>query len=171
MNQEPMESAWNWKTTALDVGALVGFLALVAGVAVFGGIFSAQTSGEWYQNLDLPSWQPPSWVFGPVWTTLYLMIAAAGWLAWRKTGLAGDGFWPMIVYLIQLGLNGAWPMLFFGIERPGLAFAGIVCLWSAIALNAVLFWRASPTAAVLFIPYLAWTSFAAALNLAIWLAN
>ncbi len=159
------------KAFVVNLLVLAGFVLLVAGVAAFGGLFSARTSGEWYQNLEMPPWQPPSWVFGPVWTILYILIAVSGWLTWRRTGLAGQGLRAMTVYLIQLALNGVWPLLFFGLERPGLAFGGIVCLWVAIVLNGVLFWRSSRVAAALLAPYLAWVTFAAALNLYIWLVN
>lgn len=154
--------------------ALVLFLLVCFGVAAFGGQF---TPGEWYAALEKPAWNPPAWVFAPVWTLLYAMMAVAGWLVWRAGGPAvGAAGGPsrgaaLGVYALQLVLNGAWSWLFFGLQRPGLAFAEIVVLWLAILTTTVLFWRVKPLAGALLVPYLAWVSFAAALNLALWRLN
>jgi tryptophan-rich sensory protein len=122
---------------------------------------------EWYPALRKPSWTPPGWVFGPVWTLLYPLVAVAGWLAWRE-GRARTGG---LLYLLQLALNAAWPWLFFAERRPDLAFACIVVLWLAILATTFAFWRVSRGAAALLLPYLAWVGFAAALNYAIWQMN
>ncbi|MCX8090813.1 MAG: tryptophan-rich sensory protein [Verrucomicrobiae bacterium] len=135
--------------------------------ATFGGFFSP---GEWYASLQKPSWTPPPWVFGPVWTVLYTMMAVAAWLVWRQGGFAAQRR-PLGLFVIQLALNASWTPLFFGLRRPDLAFAEIVLLWVAIAATLAAFRRVSVTAAWLLVPYLAWVSFAAALNFALWRLN
>src|SRR5690606_27482683 len=116
------------------------------------------------------SWRPPDWLFAPVWTALYLAIAVSGWLVWREAGIAGAAL-PLGVYALQLLLNAAWTPIFFGLKRPDLALAEIVLLWGAIAATIVLFASVSATAAWLLVPYLAWVSFATALNGSVWLRN
>ena len=123
--------------------------------------------GDWYVALSKPDWTPPGWLFGPVWTILYVMIAIAGWLVWQRAGVAAV-FW---VWLAQLAFNMAWSWIMFGQQQIGWAFADIVLLWISIVLFLVLAWPASQTAALLFLPYLAWVSFAAALNFTIWRLN
>lgn len=146
--------------------ALVAFGAACFAAAAVGALgVSGQTSE--YQSLDTPSWAPPQEVFGPVWTVLYVLIAVAGWLAWTKAGW-GPAMWA---YAAQLVLNAAWTPLFFGAGEYGLAFADIVVLWIAIAVTVALFWRVSRTAAWLMVPYWLWTTYAAALNLAVWTMN
>ncbi|SDF97196.1 TspO/MBR family protein [Pseudonocardia oroxyli] len=147
--------------------ALLGFLVAVAIVAVVGGLASA-SAAEQYAGFVQPSWAPPSWLFGPVWTVLYLLIAVSGWLVWRRSGLTAPAH---VVYGVQLLLNMAWTPLFFGAGRFGLAFAEIVLLWLSIVATTVLFARHSRPAAWLLAPYLAWVTFASALNLAIWTLN
>jgi translocator protein len=139
-------------------------LPLLAGA--FGSQFQP---GAWYAALDKPSWNPPSWVFGPVWTVLYIMMGVAAWLVWdRHRGAARTA---LAVFVVQVVFNGLWSYLFFGLQSPALAFAGIVILWSLIATTLVLFWRARTVAGVLLLPYLAWVSFAAVLNFTIWQLN
>jgi tryptophan-rich sensory protein len=159
--------------------ALILFLLACLGVAAFGAQF---TPGEWYVGLEKPSWNPPACLFGPVWTVLYAMMAVAGWLVWRTGTVAGGGDsggaagaagaggrrLALAVFALQLVLNGAWSWLFFGLHRPGLAFAEIVTLWLAILATTVLFWKQRPLAGALLLPYLAWVSFAAALNFELW---
>lgn len=153
--------------------SLLFFLLACFGVAAFGAQF---TPGEWYAALEKPPWNPPAWVFGPVWTVLYVMMAVAGWLVWRSPEPPGGarGGWSagrraaLGAFAVQLALNGAWSWLFFGLHRPALAFAEIVALWLAILLTTILFWRIRAAAGALLLPYLAWVSFAAALNLELW---
>jgi tryptophan-rich sensory protein len=159
--------------------ALILFLLVCFGVAAFGAQF---TPGEWCAALEKPPWNPPAWVFGPVWTLLYAMMAVAGWMVWRGGDAAGWGASggavraagadgrrrALAVFALQLVLNGAWSWLFFGLHRPGLAFAEIVTLWLAILATTVLFWKQRPLAGALLLPYLAWVSFAAALNFELW---
>ncbi len=146
---------------------LFGFLLVTFAVA---GISGAATSGgvhSWYPTLAKPTWNPPSWVFGPVWTILYAMMAVAAWLVWRRAGWGG----ALLLFGVQLALNAAWSPLFFGLHRIDLALVDIVVLWAAIVATTVAFWKVTPVAGWLFVPYLAWVSFAAMLNFAIWKLN
>ncbi|GAA4690416.1 tryptophan-rich sensory protein [Pseudonocardia yuanmonensis] len=144
--------------------ALLGFVAAVVVVAVVGGLASAPAS-EQYAGFVRPSWAPPSWLFGPVWTVLYATIAVSGWLVWRRSGLTAPAH---VVYALQLLLNMAWTPLFFAAGLQGVAFAEIVLLWLSIVATIALFARHSRAAAWLLVPYLGWVTFAAALNYAIW---
>ena len=146
--------------------ALLGFGAAVTVAAAVGALGVRGTQEE-YASLDQPAWAPPSWLFGPVWTVLYALIAVAGWLVWRKAGWGPAlGAW-----VTQLVLNAIWTPLFFGAGRYGLAFAEIVLMWLAIGVTVALFRRVSRPAALLLLPYWAWVTFAAALNFAIWRPN
>lgn len=126
--------------------------------------------GEWYAGLNKPAWNPPGWLFGPVWSALYTMMAVAAWLVWRRGGFAAQRR-PLGWFLAQLVLNAVWTPLFFGLHRPGVAFAEILLLWLAIAWTIAAFWRVHRTAAWLLAPYLAWVSFAAVLNGTLWRLN
>ena len=140
------------------------FVALVAAVAASGATFRP---GEWYAALAKPSWTPPGWLFAPVWSVLYLMIAVAGWLIWREPQtLAARVAWGG-----QLVLNGAWSWLMFGQHQIGWALADIGSMCLVIAAFIALAWHPSRTAALLFVPYLAWVGFAAALNFEVWRLN
>lgn len=147
--------------------ALAGLLSLCFAAAAFGTVFMP---GEWYAALKKPSWNPPGWVFGPVWTTLYTMMAVAAWLVWRQGGFPAQRG-PLLAFFIQLALNALWTPLFFGLHRPGTAFAEIILLWLSIAWTMAVFWRVHRTAALLLTPYLTWVSFAAVLNFILWRLN
>ncbi len=147
--------------------ALAGWVLLCFAAASVGGLFMP---GEWYAALKKPSWNPPGWVFGPVWTTLYTLMAVAAWLVWRRGGFAAQRR-PLGLFLAQLALNAAWTPLFFGLKNPGLAFAELVLFWLAIAATLVAFRSVSRAAAWLLVPYLAWVSFAVVLNFALWRLN
>ena len=149
--------------SALALGAFVGACFLVAGV---GGWLTSMGMPEWYATLRKPSFNPPSWIFGPVWTALYLAMAVAGWLVWREAGLDG-GFRALALFFVQLALNLAWSGIFFALRSPGWAMVEIVALWSAILVTMLLFFRHSTLAGWLLVPYLIWVSFAAVLNAAI----
>jgi tryptophan-rich sensory protein len=146
---------------------LIGLLVLCFAVAGVGGLVTTPSIPNWYAGLAKPSWTPPGWVFGPVWSVLYLGMAVAAWSVWRR----GDAAVPMTIFGVQLVFNAAWSWLFFGLHSPGAAFVDVVLLWTAIVATTVAFWRRSTPAAVLFVPYLAWVSFAAVLNFAIWRLN
>lgn len=146
--------------------ALAVFLLLAFGAAAFGAIFPP---GPWYAALAKPSWTPPNWLFGPVWTALYIMMAVAAWLVYRRTGSILSA--PLLLWTAQLLLNALWSWLFFGLRRPGLAFAEIVLMALAILACTLAFAQVRRPAALLMVPYLAWVSFAAALNFALWRLN
>lgn len=127
------------------------------------GSLATDPESTWYRTLDKPSWNPPSWVFGPVWTTLYVLMGVAAWRVWRSR----QDDVAVRVFAIHLFVNAAWSLLFFGARRPDLALADMVVLWAAIVWLMWRFAAVDRVAAVLLTPYLAWVSFAAALNLAI----
>jgi tryptophan-rich sensory protein len=143
---------------------LAAFIVANAGAAATGAMFRP---GEWYRE---PSWRPPDWLFAPVWTALYAMIALSGWVVWRQAGFAGAAL-PLTVYALQLILNALWTPVFFGLRRPDLALIEIVMALASILATIVLSHSVSPPAAWLLVPYLAWVSFASALNLSIWRRN
>lgn len=149
---------------------LIVLLIFCFAAAGLGGLVTTPNIHNWYADLAKPSWTPPDWVFGPVWSILYFMMAVAAWLVWRQAGLAGAAV-PLAMFGIQLLLNVLWSWLFFGLYNPGAAAIDIVLLWIAIAATTVAFWRRSTIAGILFVPYLVWVSFASALNLAIWRLN
>ena len=146
--------------------ALAGFGLAVTAAALIGGLGVAGTSAE-YRALEQPSWAPPSWLFGPVWTMLYAMIAVVGWLVWKRTGWST----ALTVYAAQLVVNAAWTPIFFGFGQYGLALVDIVVLWFLIGATVWLFRPVSKLAAALLLPYWAWVTFATALNAAIWSMN
>lgn len=162
--QSPREgSVSQWLVLAL-------FVLICLGTAGLGAAWTNLSVGDWYATLNKPSWNPPKWVFGPVWTALYIGMAVAAWLVWRKNGLA-DAWLPLLLFGLQLFLNAAWSALFFGLRSPDLAFADIILLWIAILATIIAFGRVSSMAATLLVPYLAWVSFATALNWSIWRLN
>lgn len=144
---------------------LLGFLAITFAAASFGAQF---LPGPWYAALAKPAWTPPDWVFTPVWTVLYFLIAVSGCLVWEREWRIGL---PLGLWLVQLGLNAAWSWLFFGLERPELAAIDIIVLLTAILATAYAFARVSRPAALLLVPYALWVSYATALNVAIWRLN
>jgi len=150
-----------------DVLGLAAFVVMCFGVSLLGGRATLPALAHWYPALAKPAWTPPGWVFGPVWTLLYAMMAVAGWLAWRE-GRARLG---TLLFLLQLALNAAWPWIFFGERRIGWALVCIVALCTLILGTLAAFWRVSRGAAILLVPYLGWVGFAAALNAAIWRLN
>jgi len=153
-------------STRLYLG-LAGWLVLCFAAASLGGFFMP---GEWYETLKKPSWNPPGWLFGPVWTALYTMMAIAAWLVWKRGGFAVQRR-PLTLFLVQLALNAAWTPLFFGLHWIGVAFADIALLCLAIAATIATFRPVSRTAMWLLVPYLAWVSFAAVLNFTLWRLN
>ena len=147
--------------------ALVGMVVVCLGVAGIGGLATAPNIPTWYAGLVKPAWTPPGWLFGPVWSFLYLSMAVAAWLVWRR----GNALVPLTLFAIQLAFNAAWSWLFFGLHSPGAAFIDVVFLWAAIAATMLVFWFRSTIAGLLFMPYLAWVSFATVLNFTIWRLN
>jgi len=152
-------------TTSLLV--LGGFALATFAAASSGAVF---TPDAWYRAMNKPAWTPKDWVFPTVWTPLYILIAVSGWLVWREAGFAGAAV-PLVVYAVQLVLNAGWSAVFFGLKRPGLAFAEVSALWLSIALTMALFWPISPTAALILVPYLVWVTIASVLNFQVWRMN
>jgi translocator protein len=150
--------------------ALACFVALCLGVGAIGGAATSTSVDTWYQTLQKPPFNPPDWIFGPVWTVLYIAMAVAAWRVWRRLGW-GDGRQALSLFAVQLVLNLAWSILFFGFRQIGLALVDIVVLFAAIATTALTFWRIDRPAGLLFIPYLAWVGFATLLNATLWHLN
>lgn len=145
------------------------WLFLCFAAAALGAIASANAP-EFYAQLARPDWAPPAWLFGPVWTVLYLLMGIAAWLVWREKGFRGAPV-ALALFLVQLALNSLWSWLFFAWHQGALAFAEIMLLWALIVATTVAFWRIRPLAGILLVPYLVWVSFAAVLCLAIWRLN
>lgn len=150
-----------------SAGLLVFWVVLCVGVGSAGAVFEP---GAWYAALKKPEWTPPGWVFGPVWTLLYVLMGVAAWRvslagAFRRRRL------PVTVFVLQLVANGLWSWLFFGLQRPGLALLDIAVLWVLLCVCTAIFWGTRREAGLLMLPYLAWVSFAVALNFEIWRLN
>lgn len=152
------------------IKSLLFFICLAALVSALGGYFTAPNVEAMYRDIAKPSWAPPGWLFGPVWTFLYLLIALAGWRIWlaRKDR---DIRVPMALYAGQLLLNALWTLIYFELAMPWPAFAEIALLFGLIAACAAVFWPVSRFAALCMIPYGMWVGFAAALNASIALMN
>jgi translocator protein len=155
-------------STRADLLRLAACLAVTFSAAWIGSVASG-AAPEFYASLERPAWAPPAWLFGPVWTVLYAMMAVAAWLVWRSAGQLAPR--PTALYLGQLVLNALWSWLFFQWQLGAAALAEIIVLWVAIAATAWVFSRFSTAAAVLLMPYLSWVTYAAALTAALWRAN
>ena len=146
---------------------LAGWLALVFSASAT-AVFIADNG--WYAGLAKPAWNPPGWLFGPVWTVLYAMMAVAAWRVWLQGGWTQQKK-PLGLFLLQWALNALWTPLFFGLHRPGWALAEILVLLVAILATMRAFWRIDRTANLLLVPYAAWVGFASVLNWTIWRMN
>jgi tryptophan-rich sensory protein len=156
----------------MDTEALPGLAGWIAGTALaaVSGSVTARTAADFYGRLDKPRWAPPPWLFGPAWLVLYVCMGTAAWRIWRPGGFAGAPL-PLALYGVQLVLNAAWTWFFF-VRRTGRgATVEVALLWMAIAATLVAFWQRDPVAALLFVPYLAWVTFAAALTVSCWRRN
>jgi benzodiazapine receptor len=155
---------------AADTAKLVLCLLACLSAGLFGSIFTHDLSG-WHQNLNKPFFTPPNWIFGPVWTTLYILMALSAFLIWKR-GLENR---PVKIafgfFIAQLVLNALWTPLFFGLKSPLIAFLEILILWTFILVTIVRFIKLSLPAAVMLVPYILWTSYAAVLNAVIYLLN
>jgi tryptophan-rich sensory protein len=138
--------------------------------AAFSAAYASRTSAAFYAQLDRPSWAPPAWLFGPVWSVLYLLMAIAAWRVWRAAGFA-QARTALALYGVQLALNALWTWLFFAWRNGAWATAEVLVLWSAIVLTMHRFSRHDRVAAAMLLPYLAWVSFASALTVAVWQRN
>ena len=150
---------------------LVISVAVPLAVGGLSGFATARGVADWYPTLTKPTFNPQAWIFGPVWTALYIMMGVAAFLVWRK-GLEVDGVRiALVVFAVQLALNGLWSILFFGMQAPGWALVEIILLWTAIGVTTVLFLRVSQPAGILLLPYLGWVTFATVLNASLWWLN
>lgn len=152
-----------------DLPALVFSLLLAFAAAAIGGLASANAGGL-YRELAQPAWAPPGWLFGPVWSVLYLLMGVAAWMIWRERHRPGART-ALALYLAQLALNALWTWLFFAWRMGAAAFVEIVLLWSLLLATLIAFRRVRPAAAHLLVPYLAWVTFAAVLCLVLWRMN
>jgi len=158
------------RTTWLgELGNLVFSLVICQATGALGAIATMPSIPTWYAGLAKPSFNPPNWIFGPVWTTLYLMMGISLYLVLRR-GLRRNGV-SVAVFALQLALNSSWSVVFFGLHRPDWAFAVILALFAAIVWTILRFARTSMWAGLLLVPYAGWVSFATVLNLAIWRLN
>ena len=154
----------------LAAAMLVLFVAWSFSAGVVGGYLMRQGDPGWYDGLAKPSFNPPGWVFAPVWSVLYLLMGVSAWLIWRSS-VGSARRRALLLFVVQLALNGIWSFLFFGLRSPGWAAPEIVLLWCAIVATLLAFAKINRLAAGLLAPYLLWVSFAVALNLAIWNLN
>jgi len=152
-----------------QVLGLLAWLLVCFAAAALGAMASVQ-AGDFYQALVRPAWAPPGWLFGPVWTVLYCLMAVSAWLVWRVQGFQAARM-ALLLFLIQLAVNALWTWLFFAWRLGALAFAEIIFLWVLIAATMVLFGRHHRGAAVLLLPYLAWVTLATGLTWAVWQNN
>lgn len=168
--------AQRWPTLA--VALAIPFVA-----ATIGGLATSRSVITWYPTLKKPEWNPPSWLFAPVWNLLYLLMGIASWLIWQKgaatttraqgshTPLKAQSHRALALYGIQLTLNALWSVIFFGMRRIDLALVAIVPLWSTLLATMGAFYRIQPVAASLLIPYQLWVTFASVLNARVWQLN
>ena len=165
MKNEPRQLSVGWQ-----ILGLVGWLALCFGASGIGSSFTIPEIDGWFATLKKPSFNPPNWLFGPVWSVLFLLMAVSAWLVWRKFRLDRSRA-AMTIFFVQLIANVLWSILFFGLHSPSMAFIWICVLWSLIVSTIMLFWRKSPLAGALLVPYLGWVTFAGVLNFWIWRLN
>lgn len=154
-----------------DAVSLVMAVGIPLAVGAIGGIATASSVSTWYPTLAKPAWNPPDWLFGPVWTLLYILMGVAAWLVWRQGVDAHGVRGALILFGVQLLFNLAWSVVFFGLRRAGWALIEIVALWILILATLVAFYRLRPAAGWLLLPYQLWVTFATALNASIWLLN
>lgn len=148
---------------------LIGWLVVTFSASAVGAVASIQAK-SFYSQLVQPSWAPPPWIFGPVWTILYALMAISAWLVWRSGGFRTNRI-ALSLFMVQLLLNALWSWLFFAWHRGALAFADTVLLWAILVATLFLFWRVRLLAGTLLIPYLFWISFASVLNYSLWKLN
>lgn len=150
---------------------LVISILLPVATGAVSGFFTVTGTGSWYQTINKPSWNPPNWIFGPVWTTLYIMMGIALYLVWRSELSLVVKKRAMILFAIQLFLNFCWSFIFFNQQEIGWALAEIILLWIFILFTIFAFGKISKTAAWLLVPYISWVSFAGILTYTIWKLN
>ena len=151
------------------IALIVSFIACM-GAATVGALLTARAIKEWYRGLKKPSWNPPDWAFGPVWTILYILMAISAWLVWED-GSPDERLLPLSIFGIQLALNVAWSGIFFYKRKLLGGLVEVLVLWTAILVTILSFWGVSNTAALLLLPYIAWVSIASYLNYTVWRLN
>lgn len=154
---------------AIDIFKLVVSIIICELAGIIGSFFNISSISKWYSRLKKPKFNPPNWIFGPVWTILYFLMGISLYLVWN-TGISLLNS-TLIIFFIQLILNIIWSVIFFGLKAPFYAFIEIILLWLAILFTIIEFFMISPLAAFLLIPYILWVSFAAVLNFSLWLLN
>jgi len=154
-----------------DIWKLVVSIIACQCAGIIGSIFTRGAIPTWYATLEKPAFNPPNWLFAPVWTLLYIMMGIAAFLVWRKGWENRQVRIALIVFLVQLVLNALWSVVFFGLESPLYGLIVIAALWVAILFTVLKFYRISSAASVLLWPYMLWVTFAAVLNVSIWLLN
>lgn len=147
------------------------FVVICELAGIVGSVFTTPSISTWYAGLARPALNPPNWVFGPVWTTLFALMGIAAYLVWRQDLKRRNIKIALGVFVFQLLLNVLWSILFFGLHNPGAAFIEIIFLWLAILATIILFARISRPAAWLLVPYILWVSFASYLNFMLWQLN
>jgi translocator protein len=150
--------------------SLFGFIILCLAVSGVGGAITATSVDTWYQTLEKPPFNPPDWVFAPVWTALYILMGIAAWRVWQSRSIENTRK-ALSIFGLQLGLNLTWSFLFFGLQRIDLALLEIFILLVTIVFNTIVFWRIDRLAGLMFMPYVLWVSYATVLNASIWLLN
>ena len=156
---------------SIDYLMLFGSILVSLGAGFIGSFFTVDSISTWYVTLNKPFFNPPNFLFGPVWTVLYVLMGIALYLVWSKGFKSKESKIAIWLFVIQLVLNTLWSIIFFGLENPLWAFVEIVFLWVAILLTMIYFWKISKPATYLLVPYILWVSFAAVLNFSIYYLN
>lgn len=154
-----------------NITKLIISIAVTVGFGLLGGIFTASEIQGWFLHLNKPVWNPPNWLFAPVWTTLYLLMGISFYLIWKTKTSPDTKQWAIIIFVVQFGSNFIWSYIFFKEHLMGWAFVDIIILWIAILCTIIAFSKINKTAAWLLVPYISWVSFAAILNYTIWQMN
>jgi len=154
-----------------DIWKLVVSIIACLAAGAIGSIFTRQAIPTWYATLEKPAFNPPNWLFAPVWTLLYILMGVAAFMVWREGFENRQVRIALIAFLVQLVLNALWSVVFFGLQSPLYGLIVISVLWVAILFTTLQFYRISLAAGVLMLPYLLWVTFAAVLNESIWLLN
>ena len=157
-----------------DMGIAFLFVLVCLMAGAIGSVFTFQSIPTWYATLNKPSFSPPNWVFGPVWTMLYILMGVAAYLVYRERAgknKAKEANAALVFFGVQLALNILWSLLFFGLHSPLYGLICIILLWLAIAVTIVKFYKISKTGGLLLVPYLLWVSFASVLNFYVWTMN
>ena len=155
----------------MDIKKLLFSLALCLSAGGIGSYFTMPSIGTWYAFLEKPVFTPPNWIFGPVWTLLYIMMGIAFYLIWKKEANDVVKSTAVTLYIVQLALNFLWSFVFFYAQQPGWALVNIILMWIFIFLTILWFGKISSLSAWLLVPYICWVSFATVLNYAIWKLN